>query len=272
MNKVKCTGLLTRVEKTEDGREEITVKIKRPNISDTIMHFISDKPLSVEKELGKTVNVEGHIHGFYLKVDNKAKIFQYMVVDSIEHALAEFDEIFHIKGHFYPRHEVKIYVEGTVTSVIESNQKWKSLLLTFDSEKDGSNVAIIGFRKNERIPDYYYISKKDRIAARLSLRASDKVVKGKTKHFENLVVDDLVITNRKVPKEIPETENTASDDNSHPDESTDLIEECSLENKEISGEISDGISETDEIILDDNRIQHGILRFLKKLGIKETYK
>ena len=226
MNKIYATGILIRTGKGKSGHEEITVVVKRPKIDDANIQFVLETTLSPDIQLGKAVKIEGYIRGFHLKdSEGKTKVTQYFVANKVKPAVGELEDVFNVKGHFNPKHEIKIYVEGTVNSVLESNKGWKSLLLAFDGEREIPDVAIIGFRENERIPEFYQISKKDRVVACLSVRTSKKKINGEERHFENLVVDDIVVTNREISEEIPKADEKLSDDNSLQFGSFDFFEE-----------------------------------------------
>lgn len=208
MNKIKATGIIIRTGKGKSGHEEITVVIKRPHIDDANIQFVLETTLSPDIQLGKPVSVEGHIRGFHLRdSEGKSKVTQYFVASKVRPAGGDLEDVFGIKGHFNPRHEFKLFVEGTVNSVLNSNEGWKSLLVSLDGEREIPDVAIIGFRKNDRIPEYDHIRKHDKIAACLSVRTSKKKIKGEERSYENLVVEDLVITNRDITQETIEEEN-----------------------------------------------------------------
>lgn len=226
MNKINATGILIRTGKGKSGHEEITVVVKRPRIEDANIQFVLETTLSPEIQLGKPVMIEGYIRGFHLRDSaGKSKVTQYFVASKVKPAVGDLESVFGVKGHFNPRHEFKLFVEGTVNSVLNSADGWKSLLVSLDGEREIPDVAIIGFRKNDRIPEYEEISKKDRIVACLSVRTSKKNIKGEERKYENLVVEDLVITNRDISQASVKTEVESLSANTADIASFDFLEE-----------------------------------------------
>lgn len=213
-NTISATGVLRRIAKGKSGHEEITVLVKRPMIGDTILQFVLEANLTEDITVGTPIYVEGNIRGFYLRdTDGKAKVTQYFVANKVTAAKGDFESVFGVKGHFNPRHEIKVYIEGTVKSALVSSEGWKSLLVELDGTREVSDIITIGFRKNDRIPEFNDIRKDDRIIAALNVRSSKKTVKGENRQFQNLVVEDVVITNREINQSSDAGENQIIDIN-----------------------------------------------------------
>ena len=202
INRVSATGVLRRIAKGDSGHEEITVLVKRPMIGDTSIQFVLETTLSSEIKFGTPIHIEGQVRGFYLRDSSgKAKVTQYLVANKVSEAKGELETVFGVKGHFNPRHDIKMYVEGTITSVLDSSKGWKSLLVVLDGTREVPDIITVGFRGNDRIPEFNDIRKDDRIMAVLNIRSNQKKINGETRRFQNIVVEDIVITNREITQQ-----------------------------------------------------------------------
>lgn len=199
MNRINATGILNRISKGKSGHEEITVLIKRAMIGNTTLQFVLETTLPDDVKVGTPINIDGCVRGFYLRnSDGKAKVTQYFVANKISVAKGELEAVFGEKGHFNPRHDIKLYIEGKITSVLSSSEGWKSLLISLDGVREVPDIITVGFRENDRIPEFKEIQKDDRVKAVLNIRSSKKTVNGENRFFQNLMVEDLIITNRSI--------------------------------------------------------------------------
>ena len=205
MNKVTATGVLVRTGKGERGYAEMTLMVKRKSDKKpAFIKFVLDTILNPKIQLKDVVTVDGFIRGYqYMDEKGVWRTEQYFVATKVDIAKGEMEEVFGVKDHFPPKYDFKFYIEGTVRSVRQASEDWKSLLVALKGSKEVPDIIKMTVKNNIRFSnnnEYHEVRKGDEIVARLSVwTPQNKKKKGEIVRYEDLIIEDFAITNRTLP-------------------------------------------------------------------------
>ena len=209
MNKLKATGRLIKTGRGQHGYAEIILLIKRKGLDEARVSFVLETTLDPIIQLNNPVTVEGYIRGYHTRDEKgKWKVDQYFVATKVSPAVGEMEKNFGIKDHFHPQHEFKLFIEGKVNSIIDTSPEWKSLLVAVDGVREIPEIVIMGFKDNVRLNEFKELKKDDTIKAFLNVRTTQKTIKGEVRRFEDIMIEDIAITNRDVQRATPSSKST----------------------------------------------------------------
>ena len=198
MNMVKATGILINKNTTEGYKEEITLLIKRPREWDAKVRFVLDTPMDPDIDTGTVVDIEGYLHGFNKRDENgKWKVMQYLVATQVTKGKSVLEKTFGVKGHFPPEQFFRIYIEGRISMVVQTANEWKKLGVRIPGVNRIDEATTIDLRYSPRTRnEFESIKRGDVIQAYLNIKTSSKIIDGVETHFEDIFVEDLVITKK----------------------------------------------------------------------------
>lgn len=200
MNKLNAIGVLIKTGRSKFGYAGITLLIKRPREDDAYVDFVLDTTLDPSLVTGSVVEVEGYLRGYSSRdVSGKWLVTQYLVATKVTLAKSVLEQEFGTKGHFPPASRFSIFVEGNVSMVVQTGDNWKKLGLRIQGNREVAEAATLDMPRNRRtLSEFNSIERGDTIQAHLNVKTPTKIINGTKETYLDIIVEDLVITNRTV--------------------------------------------------------------------------
>ena len=209
-NKVTATGILYKVGRGFRGYPEMGIMIGRKGMPKAFVKFVLETTLDPSIQVQTVVKVTGYVRGYQTRNENgRWVIDQYFVATKVERAVGEMEEVFGVPDHFKPRNEFRCYIKGRVNSALQTSKDWKSLIISIPGSREIPEIITVTIKDNVRYREYQVIQKGDEIVTRLDIWTPQKKINGELKSFEDLVVEDIYITNRDITKETTKEKVTA---------------------------------------------------------------
>lgn len=202
MNQVTAIGTLYKTGRGLRGYPEISLVIGRKSMSKAFVKFVLETTLDPSIQVQTTVKVQGFVRGYQTR-NEKGKwiIDQYFVATKVERAAGEMETIFGVQDHFKPRNDFKCYIKGRINSVLQTSKDWKSLIISIPGSREIPEIINATIRNNVRYREFDALQKGDEFVAKMDVWTPQKEIKGEIKNFEDLVIEDIFITNRDITKE-----------------------------------------------------------------------
>lgn len=220
MNKVNAIGRLIKTGRGEYGYASITVLIKRAKRPDVFVDFVLDTVLDPSIVVSNVVSVDGYIRGYNAQdKTGKWKIVQYFVATKVEKAKSLLEQEFGVEGHFRPDHQFNFYAEGTINSIFSpknGKSDYKFVGIKIPGNREIPEVISVEIEKHYRFSssEFEELQKGDNIVFCGDVRTPRKKVKGEMKLFENITLEDYVITNREVDRSYRHMDGTTPEERS----------------------------------------------------------
>lgn len=186
-NKIIASGRIVSINE-KNGKCYVTVASK--NGRDVYPKFMCDKESLSELSAHARIRVEGHVESQAKKNKDVDKWFmtQRFVADSIVPEVTMTEQVFGVKGKFFPSPEVNIYIAGVITKITEEDE-WYRYTIKIDDGIHKPSTVRTSMRKLDRHPD---ITEGDNICAICSVATPKKENEGKIYFFEDILISDLV--------------------------------------------------------------------------------
>lgn len=180
-NHFLMTGIIVGKHERNDGATGYTVATKSGVTAyvGIIDHTGADFPIKTR------VKAEGHIEGWAYKddKDNRIKMNQYFIADSIEKEKDLIEEGFNVDGgHFYPEPSFIYYVGGKVTHVGLQND-FLHLQIETDNTKGKTATINVSARESDVLPE---VHKGDNILCACGVFT-------KNRGYRNLTISDISV-------------------------------------------------------------------------------
>lgn len=160
------------------------------------------------------VNVDGYVRAFnfYDEMRGRWTSYQEIIATKIEKADTELKKRFGVEGRYVCDSMFRAYMRGTVTNALQTSDKnWGKITIKVDGTGRDKRPSYVTFSYfiSYHLPAFKY-EKGDEVCLYASISTRDKEIDGVTRHFENLVIEDIakiksVQAPKKEEKEEPQT-------------------------------------------------------------------
>ena len=223
MNKIEAVGIFVKSGVSDYGYAGFTILCKRPRQDDAHIRFTLETVLDPSITVGSVVEVTGCLRGYSYKddEDGKWKVVTYLAATKVSLAKDKMFDVFGQKGHFAPPHKFDLFVEGTVSIVLNTGAQWKKLGIRIQGNREVADSATITLKNNPRISNEFdAIQKGDTIQAHINVQTPTKTYNGEKRVFMDLIVEDFFITNREIERSVPPSRTPEWTDNNNTTHST----------------------------------------------------
>lgn len=188
-NEIVVRGRIIKETTTKNGTTIITVVTKSGSL-DVFLRFVC-KNVEVPAHTKRAhVVVTGHAIGYlHRNSEGKTEYEQYLVADDVQLENTMLQDAFGVQGKFFPTPSVSYYITGKLVAIFEDGD-WYRYVVEMDSQ-DGSNRRSrvrMNMKKLDRHPE---LEKGDIVCAIATISSPKKVIDGKTRYFEDVIISDL---------------------------------------------------------------------------------
>lgn len=160
--------------------------------------FVIDKNTEINFEVNDYVDVEGRVNAFIYdnEVWTKTSLYtQLMMADKIIKDKPELEKIFGLKGGFgYEDPFIRVFLKGKVIKKsIDEKNGWTNFTINVKNDKNKDSQVRLQFSNRMRVNDVKF-EEGDSVATVSNLSSKRKQINGETIDFEDLIVDDMILT------------------------------------------------------------------------------
>lgn len=192
INKFEITGRIKRITTDKSGNPTIILAIVRDQKTFRNITIVSDKPIPPEIIEGEKVTVKGYIRAsvYYDDANVFRSSFKFVSTEIVAQKTV-LEEECGIKGRFYNNDYSKISLIGEITWIQSTGNDWAIIYVTTDINGRKDSVPL-SYNTKAKLPKIGKFEKGDRVAVYASAWAQDKVVNGEKRHYDNIMVEDII--------------------------------------------------------------------------------
>lgn len=190
-NVITATG---RVVTLRESNGNVILTLVTKNGNDVYIRFRCTAEMVAQLQYHARVRVTGHIESYLRKAKDSSNrtIVQYFVADSVVPDTTLVEDAYGIKGKFFAPPSARLYLKGTMVSVIMDSKDWIRYILRVDcpNPNTGTRSATIrvSMKRADRQPE---IKPGDTVCMACYLSSPVKEENGKKLYMEDLIVADI---------------------------------------------------------------------------------
>lgn len=194
VNKFTFSGRIKKIFTDKSGNPSITLAIIKDINRVNNITVIMSSPLPPDIIEGEHVIVKGYVRAsVYIDADDSTKSSLRFISTDIKRAKTILEMECGVRGRFYRNDFSVITLVGEVTRIqaMPNTTDWVTVYVTTDVDGRKDTTAL-SYCTKARLPGIGKLAVEDKVAVYGSAQTQNKVVNGEKKHYENVMVEDIV--------------------------------------------------------------------------------